>query len=75
MVVSGGNGSNSYTAAVIAPLPHWSTISEFAKATGLSEWSIRQEIKRGTLRARRVGRCLRILDEDGAAWMRGEQAT
>ena len=55
----------------VSPLPGWSTIPQFANHVGLSEWTIRQEIKAGNLRARRIGRAVRILDDDGAAWMRG----
>jgi excisionase family DNA binding protein len=53
-------------------LPHWGTISESANHAGVSEWTIRKEIKAARLRARRIGRVVRILDEDLAAWMRGE---
>ena len=35
-----------------------------------SEATLRREIKAGRLRARRVGRTLRILDEELARWMR-----
>ena len=55
----------------VTTLPGWSTVPDFAEEVGLSEWLIRAEIKAGRLRARRVGRCVRILHEDGAEWMRG----
>jgi hypothetical protein len=55
----------------VTQLPNWFTIPDFAKRVGFSEWMIRQEIKAGRLRARRVARCVRVLDEDGAEWMRG----
>ena len=55
----------------VVSLPHWFTVPDFAKKVGLSEWTIREEIKAGRLRARRVARCVRVLDEDGAQWMRG----
>jgi hypothetical protein len=58
----------------IATLPTLSPVSVVAKRNGFSEWTIRQEIKRGNLRARRIGRCVRILDEDEAAWLRGADA-
>jgi len=35
---------------------------------------IRREIAEGRLRARRIGRCVRVLDEDLADWMRGDRA-
>lgn len=59
----------------VTPLPHWRTIPETAKAVGVSEWLLRQEIKSGRLRARRIGRVVRLLDEDVSTWMRGEEAS
>jgi excisionase family DNA binding protein len=56
---------------VITQLPRWSTVPAFAQEVGFSEWTIRNEIREGRLRARRIGRCVRILDEDAAEWMRG----
>jgi len=56
----------------VSALPKWRTLGELANATGLSEWRLRAEIKAGNLRARRIGRCLRVLDEDAALWMRGQ---
>jgi excisionase family DNA binding protein len=58
----------------VATLPTFSPVSDVAKRAGLSEWTIRQEIKRGNLRARRIGRCVRIVDEDEARWVRGTDA-
>ena len=55
----------------ITPLPRWRTVPEVAEATGLSEWTIRKEIRERRLRARRIGRVLRILDSDLAEWMTG----
>jgi excisionase family DNA binding protein len=46
------------------------TIREVASAANVSEWTVRKEIAEGRLRARRIGRCVRILDEDGDHWMR-----
>jgi excisionase family DNA binding protein len=57
----------------VAHLPHWFTVPEFAAEVGFSEWTIRKEIAEGRLRARRVGRCVRVLDEDGAEWKRGRR--
>ena len=59
----------------VSPLPGWLTIPQAAAATGLSDWTIRKEIKLGNLRARTIGRIVRILEEDLAAWMRGERST
>ena len=46
-------------------------VSEAAKRARCSEWTIRREIREGHLRARRIGRLVRILDSDLAEWMRG----
>jgi excisionase family DNA binding protein len=54
----------------VTQLPRWRTVPEAAKAAGVSEWTIRKEIAEGRLRARRVGRLLRVLDDDQAEWMR-----
>lgn len=56
----------------VGTLPHWLTISQASEHTGLSEWTIRQQIANGALKARRIGRCVRVLDEELARWMRGE---
>jgi excisionase family DNA binding protein len=56
----------------VTQLPRWRTVPEAAKAAGVSEWTIRKEIAEGRLRARRIRRILRVLDDDSAAWMRGE---
>ena len=56
----------------ITPLPRWRTVPEVAEATGLSEWTIRKEIREGRLRSRRIGRVLRVLDSDLTAWMTAE---
>lgn len=55
-------------------LPRFLLVPEAAKRARVSEWSIRKEIRLGNLKARRLGRCVRILDEDFAAWSRGEQS-
>jgi excisionase family DNA binding protein len=55
-------------------LPGLFLISEAAEEARCSEWTIRKEIKQGNLRARRIGRLIRIVDSDLAEWMRGEPA-
>jgi excisionase family DNA binding protein len=45
-------------------------VSEAAERSGVSEWTIRAEIQRGNLRARRIGRIVRVLDEELDRWMR-----
>ena len=53
-------------------LPGFYLVSEAAKEARCSPWTIRKEIKEGRLRARRIGRLVRILDSDLARWMHGE---
>lgn len=53
-------------------LPRLYTTSEAAERSGVSEWTVRAEIRAGRLRARRIRRLVRVLDTDLAAWMRGE---
>lgn len=53
----------------VTVLPHWFTITEAAKHTGVGASTIRKEIARGNLRARRIGRVLRITDADLRRWM------
>jgi excisionase family DNA binding protein len=52
-------------------LPHWFTVPDAATEAGVSPWLLRKEVREGRLRARRVGRLMRILDSDLAAWMEG----
>jgi hypothetical protein len=56
----------------VTELPNWRTVPALASEIGVSEWTIRKEIAEGRLRARRIRRILRVLDDDSAAWMRGE---
>ncbi|MBF6558366.1 MAG: helix-turn-helix domain-containing protein [Acidimicrobiales bacterium] len=56
----------------------WSAFQECSLCPKLTQVAVsagtlRNEIKRGNLRARRIGRCVRILDEDLAAWLRADQ--
>src|SRR5260370_488970 len=53
-------------------LPRFFLVREAAEKALVSEWTIRNEIKGGRLRARRIGRLVRVLDSDLGAWMRGE---
>jgi excisionase family DNA binding protein len=55
---------------VISALPHFVTVPEAAKRARISEWSIRKEIREGSLMARRIGRVVRITDEELARCMR-----
>jgi excisionase family DNA binding protein len=47
-------------------------VPEAATQAAVSAGTFRKEIKKGNLRARRIGRCVRILDEDLAAWLRSD---
>jgi excisionase family DNA binding protein len=55
-------------------LPGFYLVSEAAGVARCSEWTIRKEIREGNLRARRIGRLVRILDVDLARWMHGDTA-
>jgi excisionase family DNA binding protein len=55
----------------VMALPRLSTVPQVAERNGISEWTVRREIKAGRLKARRIGRLVRVLDEDEARWMRG----
>lgn len=52
-------------------LPGFYLVSEAASEAKCSPWMIRAEIKAGRLRARKIGRLVRIVDSDLASWMRG----
>ena len=54
----------------VTTLPNFFTVPESARHARVSAWTIRREIDAGRLRARRIGRCVRILDEELARWMR-----
>jgi excisionase family DNA binding protein len=54
-------------------LPRLYLVSEAAREAHCSEWMIRQEIKAGRLRARRIGRLVRVVDADLARWMAGDE--
>ena len=56
-----------------ATLPGLYLVSEAAEAARVSEWTIRREIREGRLRARTIGRLVRIVDDDLARWIRGEE--
>lgn len=64
--------SQTASAARARRLPRFYLVGEAADVGRVSPWTIRKEIAEGRLRARRVGRCVRILDDDLDAWMRGE---
>ena len=53
-------------------LPGVLTVPEAAELASVSPGTIRNQIRLGNLRARYIGRCVRVLDEDLAAWLRAE---
>ena len=53
-------------------LPGFKTVPQAAWWAQCSPWTVKAEIRRGRLRAQRVGRLVRILDEDLLRWARGE---
>ena len=55
----------------VTTLPGFLTVPQVAADAQVSEWMVRKEIKEGKLRARRLGRCVRITPEDEARWVRG----
>lgn len=46
------------------------SVTEFAAASGFSEWTIREAIKNSHLVAKRHGKRLVILPEDGRTWLK-----
>jgi excisionase family DNA binding protein len=53
-------------------LPGFLTVQEAADRVGCSPWLIRKEVREGRLRAVRLGRLVRVLDEDLASFARGQ---
>ena len=61
----------SLPATPATSLPGFLKVPEAAAHAKVSSWAIRNEIASGRLHATRIGRTLRILDEDLAVWARG----
>jgi excisionase family DNA binding protein len=55
-------------------LPGFLLVSEAAARAKCSPFTIRKEIREGRLRAVRIGRLVRILDEDLTTWARGPRS-
>ena len=51
-------------------IPNVLLVREAAEQARVSQATIRAEIKAGRLRARRIARCVRILDDDLATWLK-----
>jgi excisionase family DNA binding protein len=56
----------------VSTVPGAFTVAEASAKAHCSTWSIYRAVERGELRAKRIGRALRILDEDLAAWLRSD---
>lgn len=57
----------------VTPIPGARTVAEIAARAQVSTQSIYRAIARGDLRAKRIGRCVRVLDEDYERWMRDQE--
>lgn len=57
--------------SVTSLVPTLLTLAEAAERAGsVSERTLRREVARGNLATRRIGRCLRVTDEELARWIR-----
>jgi len=45
------------------------TVSEAAEKARVSTWSIRKAIADGDLRAKHIGRCVRVLEDELGRWL------
>jgi excisionase family DNA binding protein len=54
----------------VARVPGVLTVAEAAEKARVSTWTIRREIAEGNLRARRIGRCVRVLEDELSRWLR-----
>lgn len=58
----------------VTKLPGVFTIREAAEVAQVSTWTIREEIRKGHLRAREIGRCKRILSDELDRWLHDYEA-
>ena len=58
----------------VVKLPRVLTVSEAAEIANVSTWTIRNEIAKGRLRARNIGRCTRILEDELDRWLHDYEA-
>ena len=54
-----------------AELPRLLRVRRIAENAQVSEWTVRAEIRRGDLRARRIGRVVRVTPDDYRSWVGG----
>lgn len=57
----------------VSTVPGAFTVAEAARKAKCSTWSIYRAVERGELRAKHIGRAIRILDDELARWMRDER--
>jgi hypothetical protein len=55
----------------VAELPRLLRLPQVAELGQVSLWTVRAEIARGNLVARRIGRCLRVTTDDYRRWVAG----
>ena len=52
-------------------LPRLLRVPQVAELAEVSEWTVRAEIRRGNLRAGRIGRVVRVTPDDYRSWVEG----
>ena len=57
----------------VTPIPGYLTVPEAARAANVSARTIRRQIDAGHLAPCRIGRIVRILDDELVRWMRSNQ--
>ena len=53
----------------VSPLKGVFTIREVAQRLKVSEWSVRREITEKRFAAKRIGRCIRVVEADLESWL------
>jgi excisionase family DNA binding protein len=58
----------------VPTLPGVFTMSQAAEKAQVSAWTIRKEIRDGRLKARRIGSCVRVLQDELDRWLHDYEA-